>query len=193
MSGADRRAIVITDYDPTWPDRFQGIGKSLRNQLGAEALRIDHIGSTAVPGLAAKDLIDVQVTVGQLADADRWPDQLLAGVARRPEIAADHIPAGAPADGRQWTKRYWSADDVHVHVREQGRLNQRYALLFRDYLRADVVAAGAYGQVKRALAHAAPDDWDTYYAVKDPACDLVIAAAEHWAVRSGWTPPVSDA
>ncbi len=57
-----------------------------------------------------------------------------------------------------------------------GRLNQRYALLFRDYyLRADAAAAGAYGQVKRALAQAVPDDWDTYYAtVKDPACDLIM-------------------
>ncbi len=80
-----------------------------------------------------------------------------------------------------------------MHVREQGRLNQRYPLLFRDYLRADSVAAEAYAQVKRALAIAAPDDWDTYYAVKDPVCDVIIAAAEHWAVRVGWTPPDSDA
>ena len=54
-------------------------------------------------------------------------------------------------------------------------------------------AAGAYGQVKRALAQVAPDYWDTYYAVKDPACDLVIAAAEQRAIRVGWTPAESDA
>lgn len=157
VSGAERKPLVISDHDPTWPDRFRGIGESLRGQLGAEVLRIDHIGSTAVPGLPAKNLIDVQVTVGHLVDADQWPDELLPGLDRRPEITLDHIPPGASADPREWTKRYWSARQaVHVHVREHGRLNQRYALLFRDYLRADSAAAGAYGLVKRALAQAVP-------------------------------------
>jgi GrpB-like predicted nucleotidyltransferase (UPF0157 family) len=83
---------------------------------------------------------------------------------------------------------------IHVHVRQDGRLNQRYALLFRDYLRADATAAAAYGLMKRALAEvAAPDDWDTYYAVKDPACDLIMAGAEQWALRTAWTPGPSDA
>jgi GrpB-like predicted nucleotidyltransferase (UPF0157 family) len=80
-----------------------------------------------------------------------------------------------------------------VHVRQEGRLNQRYALLFRDYLRADPGAAGAYGQLKQALAEAAGRDWDTYYSVKDPACDLIMAAAEQWAVRVGWHPHECDA
>jgi GrpB-like predicted nucleotidyltransferase (UPF0157 family) len=194
VSRAGDKPLVISDYDPSWPTRFRGIGELLRDQLGAEALRIDHIGSTSVPGLPAKDLIDVQVTVEGLDTADRWPDELSPGLTRRPEIRGDHIPSGAPADTREWTKRYWSArQGIHLHVREQRRLNQRYALLFRDYLRADSAAAGAYGQVKRALAQAVPDDWDIYYAVKDPACDLIMAAAEHWAVRVGWTPPATDA
>ena len=135
-----------------------------------------------------------QLTVGRLVDVDHWPAELLPGLNHRPEIAGDHISASAPADPDEWSKRYWSnRQTLHVHVREQGRRNQRYALLFRDYLRTDTRAAEAYGQVKRALAQAAPDDRDTYCAVKDPACDLVIAAAEHWAVRVGWTPGKSDA
>lgn len=60
-------------------------------------------------------------------------------------------------------------------------------------MRADSGAADAYAQVKRALAAAAPDDWDTYYDVKDPVCDVIVAAAEQWAVRVGWTPSESDA
>jgi GrpB-like predicted nucleotidyltransferase (UPF0157 family) len=186
---------VISDYDPAWPSKFRGIGDSLRRQLdGAIVLRIDHIGSTAVPGLAAKDLIDVQLTVGRLDEVDEWPDELLPGLTRRPGNTVDHVPSGAPAEPAEWTKRYWSdRHTVHVHVREQGRLNQRYALMFRDYLRADATAAGAYGQLKRALAEAVADDWDAYYAVKDPACDLIISAAEHWAVRVGWIPAESDA
>ena len=58
---------------------------------------------------------------------------------------------------------------------------------------ADAAAAGAYAQLKRALAEAAPDDWDAYYLVKDPACDLIVAAAEQWAARTAWTPPPPDA
>ena len=194
MAPTDPKRLVISNYDPGWPSRFRPIGEALRRQLGDQAIRIDHIGSTAVPGLAAKDLIDVQVTVGRLVDADRWPDELLPGLTRRPANTLDHTPAGAPADPSGWTKRCWSdRQTVHVLIREQGRLNQRYPLLFRDYLRAEPAAAEAYGQVKRALAEAVRDDWEAYNKVKDPACDLIVAAAEHWAVRVGWTPAESDA
>ncbi len=189
------KRLVIADYDPAWPSRFVAIALALREQLDKSlVLGIHHIGSTAVAGLPAKDIIDVQITVATLDAINEWPDELLPGLLRRPGTTADHVPPGAPADAPEWTKLYWSSrHQVHVHVREQGRLNQRYALLFRDYLRADSAAAGAYGHLKRALAATAPDDWDAYYAVKDPACDLIIAAAEHWAVHVGWTPPGSDA
>lgn len=194
MGIATRKPLVIADYNSAWPERFRAIGRSLRDALGHAAVRIDHIGSTAVAGLPAKDLIDVQVTVRNLADADAWGGELLPGLVRRRAATADHVPPGATADPREWTKRYWSdRGAIHLHVREEGRANQRYALLFRDYLRADAQAAAAYAQVKRALAVAAPDDWHTYYAVKDPVCDVIIAAAEEWAVRVAWTPSDSDA
>ena len=172
-----------------------GVARSLRRQLGASVpLRIDHIGSTAVPALAAKDLIDVQITVARLDVVDEWPDELLPGLSRRAANAADDVPSGAPTDPAEWAKRYWSdREHRHVHVREHGRPNQRYALLFRDYLRADPVAASAYGELKRALAAATGADRDAYYEVKDPACDLIVAAAEHWAARIRWTPAPSDA
>ena len=162
--------------------------------MGAEALRLDHIGSTSVPGLAAKAVIDIQITVEDLGVADRWPDELLSGLVRRAETLVDHIPNGASPDPAEWEKRYWSnSADVHVHVRADGRANQRYPLLFRDYLRDDPLAARAYGAVKKALAKLAPDDWDAYYEVKDPACDLIIAGAGQWATRIGWAVPPSDA
>ncbi len=190
MAPADGKQLVIADYDPAWPTRFLDISRRLREQLdGPVLLRIDHIGSTAVPALAAKDLIDVQITVAHFDEVDEWPDELLPGLLRRPGKTTDHVPTGAPIDPAEWTKRYWSDPErVHLHVREQGRLNQRYALLFRDYLRADPSAAGAYGQLKRSLAAVARSDRESYYAVKDPACDLIIAAAEHWALRVGWMP-----
>lgn len=188
------RPLIISDYDPTWPRRFRQVAASLRTSLKGDALRIDHLGSTSVPDLVAKDLTDIQITVQDLDVTDTWPDELLPGLVRRIEIMADHIPAGASSHPADWDKRYWSnSQDLHVHVRAEGRPNQRYALLFRDYLRADPLAAASYGAVKRALATVAPDDWDTYYEVKDPACDLILAGAEQWSARVGWSPPPSDA
>lgn len=187
------RSLIISDYDPRWPDRFGQVATALRDRVGSEALRIDHIGSTSVLGLAAKDLIDVQVTVETLDAADTWPDELLPGLRRRTGNLVDHVPATASGDPANWDKRYWSnSRDLHVHVRAAGRPNQRYPLLFRDFLRADPLAAGSYAALKRALVAAAPDDWDTYYEVKDPACDLILAGAEQWAARVGWVMPPSD-
>jgi GrpB-like predicted nucleotidyltransferase (UPF0157 family) len=74
-------------------------------------------------------------------------------------VTTDHVPLGLPPDPDEWTKLHWSdGRSIHLHVREEGRLNQRYALLFRDYLRADQIAAGAYGLLKRALAELAAGD-----------------------------------
>jgi len=195
MDQAQPKPLSIVRYDAAWPARFRKVGEALRQRLGEQALRIDHIGSTAVSGLEAKDVIDVQVTVASLDAADEWPDELLPNLRRKYRgTADDHVPPRALADARHWTKHYWSQPlAIHLHVREAGRLNQRYALLFRDYLRADVSAAGAYGMLKRALAEAAGDDRDTYYAVKEPACDLIMAGAEHWALRTGWNPGPTDA
>lgn len=126
MAAAARKPLVIADYDPAWPERFVAIALSLRAALGDDALRIDHIGSTAVHGLPAKDLIDVQVTVRDLTVADGWDDELLPGLIRREAVTADHVPPGATADPREWMKRYWSnRQTLHLHVREQGRSNQR--------------------------------------------------------------------
>ena len=189
----DRRELVIVDYDPAWPDRFRAIANELRQRVGGDAVRVDHIGSTSVPGLAAKDLIDIQITVPRLGVGDAWPDELLPGLVRRPGFA-DHVPAEGSQDPADWAKRYWSHPmRVHVHVREEGRPNQRYPLLFRDYLRADPLAARSYGAVKRELAAIVGDDWDAYCRAKDPVCDVVFAAAEQWAARVGWEPPPSDA
>ena len=189
-----RRPLEIVDHDVEWTASFATIGATLRFRLDQAALRIDHIGSTAVAGLAVKDVIDIQVTVAHLDVAREWPHELLPDLVRRSTVTADHLPIGVPADADEWAKLYWSnGSSIHLHVREEGRLNQRYALLCRDYLRADAMAAGAYGLLKRALADVALDDLAIYYAVKDPACDLILAGAEHWARRTSWAPGPSDA
>ncbi len=182
-------AVDIVDYDPTWPHRFEQVAAGLRRELGDGALGIDHIGSTAVPGLAAKDTIDVQVSVADLAQADRLaPAFERAGYVAAP-YRHDHRPAGAASDPGRWEKRLWQsppgAGRVNVHVRVAGWPNHRYALLFRDYLRARPAAAAAYARLKRALAERLGDDLAAYTDVKDHACDLIAVAAEDWAARPG--------
>ena len=167
--------------------------RRIRDVLGPAALRIDHIGSTAVPGLPAKNVIDVQIAVADLDAADA-----LAAAGFRPfgERMVDHCPPGADASPEQWTKRLFTEPDgerrANVHVRVEGRANQRYALLFRDYLRGHPRTADAYAELKRRLAAHMPDT-NTYADVKDPAVDLIALAAEDWAAATGWQPGPSDA
>lgn len=184
--------IVIHPYDERWPTDYVAVEALLRTALGERAVRIDHIGSTSVPGLAAKDVIDVQVTVVDLDDPHLRPAFEALG-ATPTEITADHVPPGLTGDAGDptaWEKRYFrppaSWRPTHLHVRASGRPNQRYALLFCDYLRQSSAAAAAYAQVKLALARLHPDDVDAYYDVKDPVCDLIMAAAERWADEVGW-------
>jgi GrpB-like predicted nucleotidyltransferase (UPF0157 family) len=95
----------------------------------------------------------------------------------------------------EWAKRYVQQREprpAHVHIRVYGRANMRYALLFRDYLRAHPAALGAYAQIKQALAHYHADDVDAYYAVKDPVCDVIMAAAGQWASATGWQLPPAE-
>jgi GrpB-like predicted nucleotidyltransferase (UPF0157 family) len=182
--------ILIEPYSDRWPDRFRELAGRIRGALGDRALRIDHIGSTAVPGLAAKPVIDVQVTVRDLADAE----PLLAAGFEEQAYLVDHRPPGADGPDADWRKRFFNpaAGRANVHVRVDGRANQRYALLFRDYLRAQPEAARAYEELKRGLARNV-SDIGAYTDVKDPACDLIAIAAEAWAAATGWRPGASDA
>jgi GrpB-like predicted nucleotidyltransferase (UPF0157 family) len=182
--------ILIEPYSERWPEQFQELGSRLRAVLGDRALRIDHIGSTAVPGLAAKPVIDVQVSVARLGDAQPLLD---AGFEEKVGFS-DHRPPAAGGPETDWQKRFFNpgAGRANVHVRVDGRPNQRYALLFRDYLRAHSEAASAYEELKRGLARHLSDT-GTYADVKDPACDLIAIAAEAWAAATGWQPGSSDA
>jgi GrpB-like predicted nucleotidyltransferase (UPF0157 family) len=179
----------IVEYRDTWPREFEAWAARLRDALGPLALRIDHIGSTSVPDLCAKDVIDVQVTVAELDGETITPLLVGAGLRSRPAIVGDHRPPGGSEDPDDWRKLYFEAEDgrVHVHVRRAGAANQRYPILFRDHLRTHPDAAAAYGQLKERLA-ALCEDTGVYADAKDPVCDLIMQAAETWAAETGWTP-----
>ena len=191
-------AVEIVEYDPSWPDAFRDVASRIRMTLGDRASRIDHIGSTSVAGLASKDVIDIQVSAEHDSD--------LGGIARELEKAGwttphhiinrDHHVPGWPEDERALRKRFFQEPPgtrhVNVHVRVMGQANQRYPLLFRDYLRAHAHSAQAYATLKRDLALELKDP-DRYPEVKDSACDLIYFAAEDWARAVAWDAGGSDA
>jgi len=187
--------IKIEPYDPTWPDQFKEIGQQLRAALGTKVFKIHHIGSTAVPDLPAKDVIDIQATVSSLSD------ELLAsikelGYVHCDWITQDHVPPGGPPELPNWQKWVFKEPKgmrrVNFHVRVSGKPNQRYPLLCRDYLRTHPGVAAAYAKAKEALAKLHPDDADAYYSVKDPIFDIIMGGAEVWAKATHWTEPPSD-
>jgi GrpB-like predicted nucleotidyltransferase (UPF0157 family) len=187
--------VEIVSYQESWPSEFRETASALRRSLGELALRIDHIGSTSVPGLSAKDVIDIQISVAALDDPVKLAVAAL-GYARVEGINADHRPPNYTGPGTQWEKWYFRPPlgqrPTHTHVRVQGRANQRYALLFREFLRGHPATAGAYAELKRRLARHLADP-DNYPEVKDPAMDLIYFAAEEWAAATQWQPGPSDA
>lgn len=181
--------IVIHPYKDTWPSDFRAIQMQLAGVLEARALGIAHIGSTAVVGLAAKDVIDIQVAVEAL-DADLVARLMAAGYEYVARTDHDHVPAGALAAPGDWSKLYFRSRPgqraCHIHLRVRGRPNHRYALLFRDYLRAHAAACDTVQCIKRELARLHGDDADAYYAIKDPVYDLIWLAANAWAQATAW-------
>ncbi|MEO6875292.1 MAG: GrpB family protein [Opitutaceae bacterium] len=181
--------IVIQDYQPGWPAEFEVIRATLTGILGPGARRIDHIGSTAIPGLGAKDVIDIQVTVPSLGPA-LTAKLVAAGYEHRPAVNRDHVPAGENPDPRLWRKLFFrepaAQRRANVHLRIEGNPNQRYAILFRDYLRAHPHAAKSIELIKREIAKRHAEDEEAYYDIKDPVYDLVWDAAKEWAESTGW-------
>ncbi len=187
--------IEIVPYKPEWPEEFRRIAVILRGGLGDLAVRIDHIGSTSVPGLAAKDIIDIQVTVRALGE-EVVSRMLALGFEQLEENNYDHRPPGWEGADSDWEKLFFRPPAgqrrCHIHVRKAGSPNQRYPLLFRDYLKAHPATAGAYAELKRRLVYYLAD-LSMYPDVKDPAVDLIYFAAEDWASATGWHSGLADA
>lgn len=186
---ADR--IDILTPRSIWAADFAALKASILAAI-PPPLALHHIGSTAVPGLCAKDVIDIQITV---ADLSAFDDAAMRrhGFMPRPALL-DHDPPGRALPEAERAKRFYRGPGraANIHVRATGRFNQRYALLCRDFLRSHPDAASAYGAVKQQLAARFATDVDAYYDIKDPVCDIIMAGAEEWAARIGWTLPPSD-
>lgn len=154
---APRGPARVVPYRPEWPDDAQRLAERIRHHAADGGLPVEHIGSTAVPGLAAKDVVDLQVGVPDLAAADRLRPALeRAGFAKVSGLTRDNPhPAVNPAPGA-WKKAFHASCDpgrpVNVHVREIGGPGWHSALLIRDWLRAVPAAREEYAELKVALA-----------------------------------------
>lgn len=187
---------VLSPANPDWPAQAARVIGRLQAVAPQDILAVDHIGSTAVPGLDAKDVLDLQLTVPDLATADRLEPLLAAaGFPRWPGIGADN-PKPAHPDPADWDKRvHGNADPgrpVNLHVRAAGSPGWRYALCFRDWLRDDPAARADYLAEKRRAARRHGVDKSTagYAADKeDWFTDYAAPRMEEWARRTGWLPP----
>jgi putative glutamine amidotransferase len=149
------RAYAIEPSDPSWPKRFEREAERLRGALGDLAVRIDHVGSTAVPGLAAKPIVDIQVSVSSVVPRTDYLEPIRALGYR---WAIDPWPGD-----HEFFSRDESGDRAyHVHVCAAGSRWERRHLAFRDWLRSHPDDAAAYEQLKRELAERHPRDTHGY-------------------------------
>ncbi|OON79246.1 GrpB family protein [Streptomyces tsukubensis] len=179
--------VVVVEYRPEWPTEFEQLAGRLRQSLAGLAVAVDHVGSTSVPGLPAKDCVDVQVRMDSIDEVRDIPLLAAIGFRCRPEpwnrmeVSAGHhcrkLVFAPPIGARR----------CNVHLRESTGPNARFALLFRDYLRADETARRSWGAFKQRLALSVPDLSD-YGQIKAPATEVLMEGAERWAAATGWQP-----
>jgi len=181
------RGLAVVTYDPRWPADFVTLAGRVKAALGPMAVRVDHVGSTSVPGLAAKDCIDIQVEVRALAGELISGRFAKIGFRLRPEPwnRVEATPAGpcpklvfAPPAGER-------AGNVHVLAAASEAL--RCKLLFRDFLRANDTARDAWGDFKQRLALMTTDLYQ-YGQAKAGPTQILMIAAEGWASSTRWTP-----
>ncbi len=190
-----RRADVapLVPYDERWPETAERIIDRICHALGERAPEMEHVGSTSVPGLPARDVIDLQLGVADLRAADD-PEfvRVLAelGFPRSQGNSLD-TPKDLLPDPSLWIKRYHGSSDpgraVHLHVRELGSAGWQYALLQRDWLRADAAAREDYLAEKERLI-ATVSSGDEYREHKEPWFNAVWPRMQAWAQKNGWHP-----
>lgn len=176
IGGPEVRAIEICEPDPAWVRRFALQAEAIRWCLGPSALRVDHVGSTAVASLAAKPIIDIQLSVLDCADETAYVPPLVG--------AGYRLRVREPGHRLLRTQER----DVHLHVCDAGGDWERRHLLFRDWLRRDAADRRRYEDCKRRLA---AQDWPSMQAYADAkggTIAVITRRAEAWARSCGWCP-----
>jgi GrpB-like predicted nucleotidyltransferase (UPF0157 family) len=161
--------ITLAEYDPDWPRLFRREAARLRSVLGAEALRIEHVGSTSVPALIAKPIVDILLVVLDSADEPRYVPRLQAAGyvlrIREPEWFEHRLLRRADTSS-------------NLHVFSTGAAEVERMLRFRDWLCADEAARNRYERVKRELAQRTWRHVQDYADAKTAVVNEILAAAE---------------
>jgi dephospho-CoA kinase len=187
---------VLEPHREDWEKQAARISARLAAAAPGLILAVDHIGSTAVPGLPAKDVIDLQVAVSSLDAADSAAPLLAAAGFPLVPGAGSDTPKAAEPDPGHWQKRFHANADpgraVNIHVRVTGSPGWRYALMFRDWLRNDPAALQLYSEYKAGLAARFAGSGSTreYAEAKEPWFATVAwPRMSAWAEATGWVPP----
>jgi GrpB-like predicted nucleotidyltransferase (UPF0157 family) len=172
--------LQIVPYDPDWPIQYAGWRELFVRVLGPVALRVEHVGSTSIPGLAAKPVIDVQISVADVTDEPSYlPPLGAAGMQLRSTDDVHRFLRPHPGQPR----------NVHVHVCSAGSAWERDHLLFRDYVRAHPAARDDYARAKQAAIRTWADDRWAYTEAKTGIILDILAAAGQWATATSWALP----
>ncbi len=158
------RTVNVVDYDPSWPARFERLRATVWPVVADLAVSIEHVGSTSVPGLAAKPVIDLDVVVRSRSDVPK-------AVGRLTVLGYDHLGDLGIA-GREAFRPPDGSSPHHLYVCRHDSPSLANHLALRDHLRAHPERAHAYGALKKRLAQAFPNDIDGYIAAKT---DFVVA------------------
>ncbi|OAB55827.1 hypothetical protein AY599_24140 [Leptolyngbya valderiana BDU 20041] len=192
--------ITVSAPNPGWLEEGHEWAERAAAALAELALRVDHVGSTAVPGLAAKDVIDIQALVIRFDDAHEVIARMSrAGFRHAAEITGDapHEDTSPILGEDDWRKLFFrepkGARRVHIHVRRNGGASARNTFLLRDYLREDAAARRDYGAFKLALAEKTKKDREAYQQIKRPFIATALRAAEGWAELTRWQAGAPDA
>lgn len=156
-------SIVVVDYDPAWPEIFEQLRRQVWSVLHDVALTVEHVGSTSVPGLAAKPIIDMSVIVASEGEVP-------LAITRLATLGYEHL-GDLGIEGREAFRRPDGLPAHHLYVCPQGSLGLQNQLAVRDYLRSHPQMAQEYGQLKKRLARKFPDDIESYVAGKT---DLIL-------------------
>lgn len=162
IGGREKRAIVLVPSDPQWPLRFERERERIVAALGGAARLVEHIGSTAVPGLIAKPIVDVLVGVDD-PDDERFVDALVA--------AGYELRVREPGHRMVRTPEH----DVHVHVWRHDDAEVVRYLALRNRLRADAGERAAYAALKQRLALLDWDDMNDYAEAKSSLIEEILA------------------
>jgi GrpB-like predicted nucleotidyltransferase (UPF0157 family) len=166
-----KRLIIIADYDPQWPILYEEEEARILGVIGDKVVAIEHIGSTAVPGLGAKPIIDIMVAVRHLADADECIEPLQS-------IGYEYVPEyEASIPKRRYFRRGSQEAHRHLHIVERRSDFWERHILFRDFLRAHFEIAQQYYQLKKELAAKFGSDRDAYTDAKMSFIESVVAEA----------------